>query len=93
MVTLAKNNISKPREVTDGRIRYPLPKALLAESSPLELEPTCHSTAVKDKNWRTAMNTKFDALLQNQTWTLVPLESATNVIGCKWVFRIKRKFD
>jgi hypothetical protein len=93
MVTRAKNNISKPREFTNGRIRYPLPRALLAESSPLELEPTCHSTVVKDKNWRTAMNTEFDAFLQNQTWTLVLPESATNIIGCKWVFRIKRKSD
>lgn len=39
------------------------------------------------------MNTQFDALLHNQTWTLVPPESATNIIGCKWVFRIKRKSD
>lgn len=39
------------------------------------------------------MNTEFDALLQDQTWTLVPPELATNVIGCKWVFRIKRKSD
>jgi hypothetical protein len=65
MVTCAKNNISKPREFTDGRVRYPLPKALLAESSAIEMKPTCHSTAVKDKHWRTAMNTEFDALLQN----------------------------
>jgi hypothetical protein len=48
---------------------------------------------VKEKNWRTAMNTEFDALLHNQTWTLVQPESATNIIGCKWVFRIKRKSD
>jgi hypothetical protein len=57
MVTRARNNISKPREFTDGRVRYPLLRALLAESSAVEIEPTCHSTAVKDKNWRAAMNT------------------------------------
>jgi hypothetical protein len=91
MVTRARNNISKPREFTDGRVRYPLPRALLAESSAVEIEPTCHSTAVKDKHWRAAMNTEFDALLQNQTWTLVPPESASNIIGYKWVFRIKQK--
>jgi hypothetical protein len=93
MVTRAKNNISKPREFTDGRVWYPIPRALLAESSSLITEPTCHSSAIKDKNWRAAMNTKFDALLQNRTWTLVPPNSATNVIGCKWVFQLKRKAD
>jgi len=39
------------------------------------------------------MNTEFDALLQNRTWTLIPPTSATNVIGCKWVFLLKRKAD
>jgi hypothetical protein len=48
---------------------------------------------MKDKNWRVAMNTNFDALLQNRTWTLVAPDSATNIIGCKWVFRLKRKAD
>jgi hypothetical protein len=92
MVTCAKN-ISKTQEFTDGRVRYPIPRALLAESSSFATEPTCHSSAVKDKNWRAAMNIEFDALLQNRTWTLVPPDSATNIIGCKWVFRLKRKPD
>jgi hypothetical protein len=93
MVTRARNNISKPREFTNVRVRYPFPRALLAKSSAVEIEPTCHSTTMKDKNWRVAMNTNFDALLQNRTWTLVAPDSATNIIGCKWVFRLKRKAD
>jgi hypothetical protein len=93
MVTRAKNSISKPREFTDGRVWYPIPRALFAESSSLITEPTCHFSAIKDKHWRVAMNTEFDALPQNRTWTLVPPNSATNVIGCKWVFRLKRKAD
>jgi len=39
------------------------------------------------------MNTEFDALLQNRTLTLVPPDSATNIVGCKWVIRLKRKAD
>jgi hypothetical protein len=39
------------------------------------------------------MNLEFDALLKNHTWTLVPSSSAQNLIGCKWVFRIKRHAD
>ncbi len=34
------------------------------------------------------MNIEFDVLLKNHTWKLVP---SHNLIGCKWVFRIKRK--
>jgi hypothetical protein len=39
------------------------------------------------------MQTNFNALLQNQTWTLVPPQQATNLVGCKWVFKAKRKVD
>ena len=39
------------------------------------------------------MNSEFDALLQNNTWCLVPVSTAKNLVGCKWVFRIKRKAD
>ena len=39
------------------------------------------------------MNLEFDALLQNQTWTLVLSHPSQNLIGCKWVFRVKRNAD
>jgi hypothetical protein len=60
----------QPRVFTDGLIKYPIPRALLAVS-----------------------NTEFNALLQNQTWTLVPPQQAHNLVGCKWVFKVKRKAD
>jgi hypothetical protein len=39
------------------------------------------------------MNSEFDALLKNHIWRLVPASKAKNLVGCKWVFRIKRKTD
>lgn len=56
-------------------------------------EPMCYSQASKSPDWCTAMDVEFNALLQNQTWQLVPLSLAMNVTDCKWVFRIKRKVD
>ena len=95
MITRSKNNITKPKLLLDGMIRCPLPKALLAiaQSSISETEPTCFTTAAKSHAWRQAMNLEFDALLKNQTWTLVPLHNSQNIIGCKWVFRIKHNAD
>jgi hypothetical protein len=93
MTTRSKNQISKPKPFTDGTVKYPMPHALIAAVNSEISEPTCYTSAIKDINWRTAMNLEFDALLKNQTWRLVPPNSAQNVIGCKWVFRLKRKAD
>lgn len=38
------------------------------------------------------MDDKFDALIQNGTWELVP-KTSKNHIGYKWVFRVKRYHD
>ena len=93
MVTRSKANISKPKQFHDGTVHYPLPHALLAETALSLSKPTCYSSAVKDPQWHEAMNTEFDALLKNQTWTLVPSTQAHNLVGCKWVFRVKHRAD
>ncbi|PNY17813.1 retrovirus-related Pol polyprotein from transposon TNT 1-94 [Trifolium pratense] len=43
--------------------------------------------------WRSAMASEFNALIQQGTWDLVPKNHASNLIGCKWVFRVKRHPD
>jgi hypothetical protein len=95
MITCSKNNIHKPKPPPHGMTRYPLLKALLAvsHSSISEPAPTCFTTVAKSHAWRQAMNLEFNALLQNKTWTLVPSHPSQNVIGCKWVFRVKRTAD
>ena len=56
-------------------------------------EPTDLADALQDKNWKQAMNSEYEALMRNKTWHLVPPQRGTNVIGCKWVYKIKRKSD
>lgn len=90
MLTQSKHQITKPKSFNDGTIRYSIPQALLAEADSSAIEPTCYTSAIKDENWHKVMNVEFDALLKNQTWKLVPSSSAQNIIGCKWVFHIKR---
>ena len=36
---------------------------------------------------------EFDALQRQQTWSLIPFSSTQNVIGCRWVYKIKRNPD
>lgn len=36
---------------------------------------------------------EFNALIQTSTWELVRRDTAQNIVGCKWVFRVKHKAD
>ena len=39
------------------------------------------------------MKEEFEALQRNQTWSLVPPETARKIIGNKWVYRVKYNAD
>ncbi|CAL9029449.1 unnamed protein product [Prunus brigantina] len=39
------------------------------------------------------MQSELNALLQTNTWTLVPPSPLYNLVGCKWVYRVKFKPD
>jgi len=38
--------------------------------------------------WFQAIKEEYDALLKNNTWTLVDFPPNCTIVGCKWVFRI-----
>ena len=56
-------------------------------------EPTTIGEAFGDSKWVTAMDHEHSALLRNKTWHLVPPPKGKNIIGCKWVYKVKRKAD
>jgi len=56
-------------------------------------EPTSVKAALLDDRWATTMNKEYEALMNNKTCHLVPALSHTNIIGCKWVYKLKRKTD
>jgi histone deacetylase 1/2 len=56
-------------------------------------EPRNLSAALNDPHWCAAMQDEYNALMENQTWTLVPSSSNKNLIDCKWVYRIKHRAD
>ena len=49
--------------------------------------------ALDDPKWRKAMEEEYNALLKNNTWHLVSAMKGTNLIDCKWVYKIKKKAD
>ncbi|PNX79902.1 hypothetical protein L195_g035893, partial [Trifolium pratense] len=83
IVTRSHHNIFKPKKI------YVATKHDLQEN----LEPSTITQALKIAHWRDACSAEFNALMSNGTWTLVPQQKHTNVVGCKWLFRIKRNPD
>ena len=45
------------------------------------------------EQWRKAAADEFQALLDNDTFTPVRLPAGRKAIGCRWVFKLKRKPD
>lgn len=43
--------------------------------------------------WRVAMESEFQALVKNETWTLVSRPFGKNVVPNKWVFKTKCRSD
>lgn len=42
------------------------------------------------QKWKIAADSEFQSLQKNQTWELVNLPPNKNLVGCKWLFKLKR---
>lgn len=80
MRTRSKNDIFKP-------------KAYVVQTDYSCIEPPSYYVASKFPNLLEAMDFEFKSLQQHQTWSLVPLPPNKNVVGCKWVYKVKRNND
>ncbi|MCO5559705.1 hypothetical protein L7F22_013306 [Adiantum nelumboides] len=56
-------------------------------------EPLSFDEVQNSKNWMAAMQSKFDALIENDTWTLCDLPPGKKAIRTKWVYKLKCKPD
>ncbi|GKC31220.1 retrovirus-related pol polyprotein from transposon TNT 1-94 [Tanacetum coccineum] len=63
------------------------------EAIDADREPVAYSQAVKDKHWCDAMDNELQALETNGTLTIENLPKDKKTLGCKWVYKMKRKSD
>ncbi|VVA39357.1 PREDICTED: Retrovirus-related Pol poly from, partial [Prunus dulcis] len=56
-------------------------------------EPHTYYQAAKVSEWNHAMVDEFQALEKQHTWTLVPYQPFMNIVGCKWVFKLKKNTE
>ncbi|KAG8474090.1 hypothetical protein CXB51_033670 [Gossypium anomalum] len=78
MVTRTKTNIFKPKALSIETVDY---------------VPCTIDEAFASKEWLAVAQVEFDALINNSTWELVPLPYDRKVIGCKWLFKVKKNPD
>ena len=76
------SGISKPKQ----------PFILHATSSISPLPKTPFET-LKNLDWNTTMNDEFQALIDSNTWKLVPKTPNMNVVWSMWNYRHKTKSD
>lgn len=43
--------------------------------------------------WKHATDAEYESLMKNGTWDLVPLPKDKNIVGSRWVFKVKRNAD
>jgi hypothetical protein len=55
--------------------------------------PSSYRHALDDPNWRHAMEDEFQALVANNTWTLVRRPPLANIVTDKWIFKHKLHSD
>lgn len=67
-------------------------KAYLSKFS-TDIEPKTFEEAVQDSRWLDAMQQEIQALEENGTWKIIELPKGKNIVGCKWVYKIKYKAD
>src|SRR5258705_5116076 len=61
-----------------------------------EQEPTSYNQAVNGPYsdlWKEGIQQELDALHSNNTWSVVPIPVGQNIIGSKWVFKLKHDAD
>nr|GEW07400.1 isochorismate synthase, chloroplastic [Tanacetum cinerariifolium] len=50
-------------------------------------------TSSEGNQWKKAIKSKIDSILQNHTWELVDLPYGCKPLGYKWIFKKKMKAD
>lgn len=53
----------------------------------------CFKQAVKENQWKKAMQSEIDSIEKNRTWTLTDLPKGHKPIGLKWVYKLKNDTD
>ena len=75
------------RDYVSGEVLYEDDELNMALA--VSTDPWFYEEAVRDSNWKTAMDREIEAIEKNDTWTLMKLPAGAEKIGAKWVYKTK----
>jgi hypothetical protein len=82
MQTRSKSRIFKPKQAYKTTlIGY------------LTTEPPTFKLLINYLSGKMLCHSEFQALQRQETWTLVPPSPSQNIVGCRWVYKLKRNSD
>ena len=76
--------VGNPSDPRRTRSNFSLMNKFLAT-----VDPTSYAQTQGKPQWEQAMTAKYESLMKNNTWFLVPLPVGKNLVGCKWVYKSK----
>jgi hypothetical protein len=56
-------------------------------------EPSSFQEAVQDPTWVDAMVEKYESIVKNSAWEIVPRPVNKSVIGSRWIYKVKQAAD
>lgn len=56
-----------------------------------DVEPSTIHEAMTIPSWQQVVHDELQALIRNHTWDLVPVPADRPLVGCKWLFKIKKR--
>ena len=102
MIIRAKNGIVKHKTIEDFYCfstiaqqklydEYPFFSGITAVSNISDIvEPKTFKATSGQPQWNQAMLEEIEALQKQDTWSLVPCPKDRNIVGSKWIYKIKK---
>jgi hypothetical protein len=59
----------------------------------LENDPTLFEEVIQKKEWEDSMTEKYQSIIKNDVWEIVPRPKTKDVVSSKWIFKEKHVVD
>eukprot|EP00253_Pinus_taeda_P007953 PITA_07953 len=65
-------------------------KTTQEESSREEIKPSPFEETIEKLVWVDAMVEKYESIVKNNVWEVVPRPTDKSIVGSRWIFKVKR---